>query len=115
MANNLVDNTNYGFKEGVPYAAKGYGTVDLNTLTETGFYWCYRVTNGPSRTSGTPATAWIIIVVKYGTEIDQLAISMGGNVSPSGQSSGLEMYGRNSLETSDSSYYWYGWQKLNGA
>ena len=88
MANNLVDNTNYGFTKGVPESTVnqeplkkcGYTlNPDFNSLTTPGFYSFQGGTNGPTLPSGGSMFGWFLMVIptKYTDDLFQLAFTYG--------------------------------------
>ena len=100
MANNLVDNTNYGFTEGVPEASanqeplkkSGVYSGDLNALTTAGFYSVLNATNAPPAPSGgIDAVGWFVINVPdyFGDRLMQFAVAIGAS-----SSVGVVIYGR---------------------
>lgn len=115
MANNLVDNTNYGFTEGVPEASANQeplkrcalNSADLNTLTTPGFYSItYGNNTPPAPSGGIGGVGWFIINVPSvfgGYSLMQFAISIGA-----ASTVGVVIYGRERSNTD----VWGSWKAL---
>lgn len=114
MANNLVDNTNYGFTEGVPESTanqeplkkSGVYRGDLNDLTTAGFYSVFNATNAPPNPSGgVSPVGWFVINVPnyFGDRLMQFAVTIGAS-----SSVGVVIYGRDRTESG----VWGSWKAL---
>lgn len=112
MANNLVDNTNYGYTEGVPKSTANQEplkdcmqTGDLNTFTTPGFYSVLYGSNLPPDPAGGQPGGWFVIVVpvNWGDGLYQFAATIGGS-----SSVGVVIYGR----TRSASGVWGSWKGI---
>lgn len=114
MAKNLVDNTNYGFTEGVPEETanqeplkkSGVYSSSLNDLTTAGFYSVTNATNTPPAPSGgIGAVGWFVVNVPnyFGDRLMQFAITIGAS-----SSVGVVIYGRERSDTG----VWGSWKAL---
>jgi len=112
MANNLVDNTNYGFTEGVPEETANQEPLkkceilpgDLNDLTTPGFYSMLYGNNTPTAPSGGISAGWFIIVAPSNyDEVFQIAITLG-----SSSNIGVLIYGRMKMRNGN----WTSWKGI---